>query len=124
MGLVDCKVSTVTEIHPSSLNRFIRAVAILALSAEAQLEYLTSIGVPDGVDELALEFDDGRLLVRQFEELGWISAVFRAKVDPLNALLEEMSGETRAELWTRSALMVASEWERVRSLARNLLFAI
>lgn len=113
-----------TEIHPSSLGRFVRAVAVLALPAEAQLAYLTSIGVPDGVDELALEFDDGRLLARQFEELGWISALFRARVAPLNALLDEMSGEDRAELWTASALGAASEWERVRSLARNLLFSI
>jgi hypothetical protein len=45
-------------------------------------------------------------------------------VGPLNALLDEMSGEDRAELWTASALGAASAWERVRSLARDLLFSI
>ena len=113
-----------TDIHPSSIGRFVRAVAVLALPAEGQLAYLASIGVPDGVDELALEFDDGRLLARQFEELGWTSDVFRARVDPLNVLLDEMSGEDRAELWTASALRAASEWDRVRLLAMDLLFSI
>jgi len=113
-----------TEIHPSSLGRFVRAIAVLALPAEGQLAFLDSIGVPHNVDELAWEFDDGRLLARQFVELQWTSAVFRAKVDPLNALLDEMSGEEHAELWTATALREAPEWERVRLLAIELLFSV
>lgn len=113
-----------TEIHPSSLGRFVRSVAVLASSAEEQLAFLVSVGIPEQVDELALEFDDGQLLVRQFRELQWVTAAFQAKVSPLNALLNEMSGEARAELWTSAGLRNSSEWSKVRLLAKDLLFAI
>jgi len=49
-------------------------------------------------------------------QMSWTNSPWR--VEPLNALLDEMSGEHRAELWTASALRAASEWERVRSLAK------
>jgi hypothetical protein len=113
-----------TEIHPSSLARFIRSVAVLALAAPEQLAYLAAVGIPEGVDELAMEFDDGQLLSGQFQEFGWITPAFRQRIAPLNALLDRMSGGQHADLWTAEALLGAPEWVHVRSLARDLLASV
>ncbi len=113
-----------TEIHPSSLARFIRSVAVLSLGAPEQLAYLQAVGVPGGIDELAMEFDDGQLLAGQFQEFGWISPAFHQKVGPLNALLDRMGGEEHADLWTAEAIRSAPEWAQVRSLARALLVSL
>src|SRR5512139_1937174 len=112
-----------TEIHPSSLGRFVRAVAVLTLPAEQQVAYLVSIGVPESVDELALEFEDGRLLAAQFEALGWIRHECIRKIVDLDDLLKRMSGEANAELWTVQALMHSPQWVEVRLLAQELLYS-
>ncbi len=112
------------EVHPASLAYFVRSIAVLALSANEQLAFLAITGTPDVLDELALEFDAGRLLVTQFEELGWVTAAFRTQVQSLDALLDSMSGEDRADLWIPPALENAPEWAGVRLLARDLLFSI
>jgi hypothetical protein len=113
-----------TEIHPSSLGRFVRAIAVLALPAEGQLEYLVAVGAPENIDDIALEFDDGQLLAEQFVEAGWMSANSRARVADLNSLLDGMSGEDNAELWTALGLRGAEQWRRVRSLARGILYSL
>ncbi|MFS8103349.1 hypothetical protein LFM09_40105 [Lentzea alba] len=45
-----------------ALARFVRSIAVLAMPAESQTQWLDSLGLPGGAriaDELALGFDDG-----------------------------------------------------------------
>jgi hypothetical protein len=92
------------------------------MDADQQIEWLDSMGLP--VDELALEFDDGRLLIGQFKELRWVPPDLEVVARPLDSLLAEMSGEHNAALWTEDGLRLAPEWAQVRGLARDVLFTL
>lgn len=112
--------ATVSEIHPSSLGRFVRAIAVLALDAEGQIAWLQSMGgLPE--DELALEFEDGRLLAFQFEEMRWVKPGLGPTLAPLNELLSNMSGSGQDFLWSPRGLCEAQEWTDARRLARAVL---
>jgi hypothetical protein len=109
---------------PSFIARLIRAVAVLALPAANQMDYLRSAGVPEGVDELALELHDGALLVPQFLDQGWLPREAAERIAALDAYLGAMSGAERASEWTTSALQNAKQWEHVRRLAQQVLKSI
>lgn len=94
------------------------ALRRLAAPPEEQETYLLELGVLPSVDELALEFDDALSGVAIGDPpLGQL-------LNQLNELLEEMSGEENAYLWTPRALQEASEWENVRTLAREALMVL
>jgi hypothetical protein len=109
-------------MSPRLLVAFVRSVAVLALPAEAQASWLhRQFGdATPVVDELALEYDDGFRLVPTFIELGWLDAAALPALEQLDAQLEAMSGERKAELWEVDTL-VRAEWDRVRSLASEAL---
>jgi hypothetical protein len=107
--------------NPSFVARLIRAVAVLALPAADQMDYLRSIGVPEGVDELALELHDGALLVPQFLAHGWLPQAAAEAIADLDRYLGTMSGSERASEWTTSALHDAKQWENARQMARQVL---
>ncbi|GIF04731.1 hypothetical protein Asi03nite_22690 [Actinoplanes siamensis] len=100
-----------------------RAVAVLALPAEAQLAWVGQLLHQDIplADELALEFDDGLRLVPTFIERGWISASALPVLTELENQLRAMSGEQNASLWEPDAVTSRPEWHRVRVLARATL---
>jgi hypothetical protein len=110
--------------NPSFIACLIRAVAVLALPAANQTDYLRSIGLPEGVDELALELHDGALLVPQFLARGWLPPAAAEAIADLDRYLGAMSGSERASEWTASALQDGKQWENVRQLARQVLNAI
>ncbi|MBB4905042.1 hypothetical protein [Actinophytocola algeriensis] len=110
-----------------SLVKFMRSLAVLGLPAESQVQWLNSLGLPGNAyeaDELAHEFGDGVLLVRQLVDHGWISEIAADKIQELDDFLGEMSGPEHAEIWKVSALGQASEWAKVRDMAVNILLLL
>ncbi len=116
----------VEEPGPRFVVAFVCSVAVLALDAGAQVAWASHL-VDDRValvDELALEFDDGFRLVPTFIERGWINAAALPALTELDEQLGAMSGQHNAHLWDADALTNASEWDRVRTLARAALAAL
>ena len=95
---------TTTQAFAASLGR-------LAASANEQIAYLTSLGVADLADELALEFDDlYRPIARELEQVSTASA---AAFRELNHLLSnDQLGWTFADL-------ESAEWESIRATAAS-----
>jgi hypothetical protein len=93
-----------TAPDPSFVARLVRAVAVLALPASDQMDYLRSVGLPEGVDELALELHEGALLMPQFLALSWLPQAATEAIAGLDQYLGDMSGSGRASEWTNSML--------------------
>jgi hypothetical protein len=114
----------VTEVSAAFLTQFLRATAVLALPADSQKLWLSSLGLPGQplyADELAMEFDDGVRLLDQFVSSGWLKGAAADRLRVLDGLLTEMSGSENAELWTLEALESSPRWEAVRASARSAL---
>ena len=101
--------------------RLIHDLGNLAAEASDQIIYLRSIGLPNGVDELALEFHDSFLLADQFLESGLISQRQYDAIVLVDRALDEVSGQANADLWDNTALSKAVEWARIRILAKVAL---
>lgn len=113
-----------TELRPQFVVGFVRAIAVLALPPDDQIAYLSTLGDFVGVDELALEFDDGFLLAQQFVDAGWISAETYEGARLLDEQLAELTGAADDDLWTTDALAAAPEWASIRAAAAAVLFTI
>lgn len=103
---------------------FVRSIAVPALPADQQRQWLNSLGLPGtaGIaDELALEFNDGIRLLPQFVEHGWIPSQAAARLGELDAVLEAMSGAENAALWQVPVLDTADEWADIRTRATAIL---
>ncbi|GAB3952508.1 hypothetical protein GCM10027614_56280 [Micromonospora vulcania] len=107
--------------HPKQLAAFVRATAVLALSPPQQVAWLESLEIQVSVDELALEFEDGHLLLPQWVEAGWLPPDAGSAFSAVDEALTGMSGADHAELWTVAALHEAPAWARVRELAARVL---
>lgn len=107
--------------HPKLLATFVRATAVLALTAEQQEAWLASLDIQVPVDELALEFDNGHVLLPQWMEARWLPREAAPAFSAVDAALTAMSGAERSELWTVEALYEAPEWARIRELAAAIL---
>lgn len=106
------------------LQRLIESAKLLSAEASQQLTALSSMGVPDVVDELALNFDDDVRLVDSMVADGELGRAAQAAAENLDRHLGNMSGEGNAHLWTPEALRTSSEWSEVRRLAAHLLEVI
>ncbi|HEY2352913.1 MAG TPA: hypothetical protein VGH83_10385 [Candidatus Acidoferrum sp.] len=82
---------------------------------------MKTLGIPEGVDELALEYDDIAAAADSMCEGGEIDIQERDCVIKLNAFLSEFGGQNKAHLWTPEALHSAPEWEQVRRMAADCL---
>ena len=110
--------------HPNAYQAitFVRSIAVLALPAAAQLRWLRAqaeFELP--IDELALEFDDGWVLLNNFLEGELIPRAAVPGLTRLDGLLSKMSGTDNANLWTAEALASRPEWDSVRDLALSVL---
>lgn len=106
---------------------FVRSIAILALDAEGQVDWLQSLGLPGRAalaDELALEFDDGFKLLPSFLNNGWLSQDIVGVVSEIDRALADMSGQANKDLWAVEALPSDPRWKEVRVLARKALVLI
>ena len=97
------------------------ALTVLASPPGAQLERLKALGVPKGIDELALEFDDIAAAADGMFNEGELDNQQRNCVKQLNEFLAQFSGEKNADLWTPEALSSAPQWEQVRRMASDCL---
>ena len=102
-----------------------RAVAIAALPAAEQEEWLNSLGLGwPNIDEIAMETDEGALLAPQFVEEGWFPVQALGPLMDLDSLLAGMSGEENGDLWTVEALRTAPEWAECRQQALRVLLSV
>ncbi len=92
------------------------SLRVLALGAEAQIAWVRADG--GHLDELGLCFDDALGMGL----LGWSEQAERL-IATIDQLLDDMSGEANADLWTEAALLVDPRWARVRGLAAEALAA-
>lgn len=112
--------------HPTLLAGWVRAIGVLAAAPELQEVWLDSLEpvASWNMTELALEFEEGCLLMPQWVRAGWVAPASIAAVEALNAIFDEMSGEGNAALWTRMALRNHEAWRRVRARAMGVLTEI
>lgn len=107
-----------THLSPTALLRVLRC---LSYDADEQLAELRELGCPDVVDELALQFHDQAILADQLHSSNEITEEELEVVRRIDKLLESMSGEANAELWTVSSLKTSPAWMQVRSVAREFV---
>jgi hypothetical protein len=103
------------------IQRLITSLQALAAPAEAQLARF-----PDFVakaDELALDFDDALMLIRDCPQLELTGDQVTA-LDAVDHALAAMSGPAQAGFWTEVSLRESLEWARVRSVAAEALGAL
>ena len=94
-------------------------VATLAAEPQEQLEYVDNLGVAP--DELALELYDLALRLPVLVREKRIGPVEAQAVLMIDTKFRDMSGEDRADLWTREALAASETWEEIRGLATAAL---
>lgn len=99
----------------------IEAVAVLASDPGRQLKHLREIGLPEGIDELALEFDAIAAAADDMLRLQEIDQDQYDSVKKLDSLLSRMSGNANAVFWTAESLSTALEWKEVRGVAKECL---
>lgn len=103
------------------IKALVEAVKVLASEPAQQIEHLRAIGLPEGIDELALEYDavasaaDDMLQHRELDKNQYDS------VKRLDGLLSLMSGKANSRHWTIEALLSAAEWKEVRIAAKRCL---
>ncbi|MFD7025516.1 hypothetical protein [Promicromonospora sukumoe] len=112
-----------TDASPAELARLVRAVAVLAMPTDGQIAWLGSLGLgePGFVDELALELDNGALLVGQFVRAGWVTPEFREGIVALDLFLSSKSALDTSDFWSVDSLRDDEDWELVRSMAAAVL---
>lgn len=91
------------------------ALAVLASPPDVQRQHLSDLGVPDVVDELALELDDMLAPLKSI-----LSAKGAERALSRLGELEVALGSPALE-WTLRGLTEAREWQGVRRLASDAL---
>jgi len=97
------------------------ALRILASSADEQINHLTKLGLPGGIDELALQYDDAAAVAGTMLRCGELTNTQYNAVKKLNDMLERMSGREHWHLWSVEALTVSGEWKEIRRSATEIL---
>jgi len=102
----------------SSLARLRQSLQALALPAELQLHLLPAF-VPE-LDELALSFEHWLRLAAADPDFR-PSPAQRTALDEVERILDGMSGQANAHLWTRAGRCDGEAWSRLRASARAAL---
>lgn len=103
------------------LGELLRAVAVLALPAERQVEWLAARGGPVSGEGLVVDvYETGRQMPL-FARARWVTDRASEQVLELVRVLTDMSRPGQAHLWTRAALFDEPRWEEVRRLAAAVL---
>jgi hypothetical protein len=99
----------------------IASLNVLASAPSIQLEHLAQLGLPEGIDELALEYDDIAAAAGTMLNNGVLNQAQADCATKLNQFQNEFSGQANAHLWTVEALQSAEEWKTVRGMAAECL---
>ena len=99
-------------------NQLIWAVQALACNAEEQLSLFPDFVVK--ADELATDFSDGLLLVRNSEMSASKLSVLRA-IDTKLGRISADGAEFSESVWTDQGLRESEHWSEVRALAKEVL---
>lgn len=113
-----------SQVSPALLAQFVRDLALLALPAADQTAALKTFGTWPSLDELALSFGDGVLLLPQFVEQCWVSEGFASAVKEIDVIFDELSGEKSSWFWEAEALENSVEWRGIRSYALRALLSL
>jgi hypothetical protein len=103
------------------IQRLIDSLRALAAPVDIQLAHFP--GLVGKGDELARDFDDAFMLIRDCPQLLLTGAQLDALLE-IEAALSAISGSRHAELWTDAALRESPRWDVVRALARAALVAL
>ncbi len=104
----------------TSLTRLRHALQALALPAERQLPLLP--GFVQEVDDLVLSFEHWLGIV-QADKGVRLTKTQRQALAAVERLLDEMSGQRNAHLWTRASLKDGEPWVLLRQAAHQALAA-
>jgi hypothetical protein len=113
-------MSGMTELGGWEFDALRAAMQALAAPAELQLARFPDFVVK--ADELALDFDDALLCVRQ-NRAADVRPEQTAVLSTLDGFITRMSGPAQPELWTEDAVRSRPEWAALRSLAAAALQA-
>lgn len=102
------------------LDRLSVAVQNLAATPAAQIAHLSTLGVKNSADELALEFDDVYRVFQTRSATIGIPPSTVEKLTVLDDLLQKMSGSSQAHLWTWKSLDDSVSWSAIRSIAGDV----
>ena len=97
------------------------AVLNLALPASEQLAILKAAGDSRAVDELALDYDDVRWVIKDAASRNELTKEELSALRSLDRKLDQMSGEANSGNWTTQALQSYDCWKDVRKLAATAL---
>ncbi|MGH9750374.1 MAG: hypothetical protein ACRD5D_01505 [Candidatus Polarisedimenticolia bacterium] len=97
-----------------------QALQALALPAESQLRLLPDFA--EDVDDLVLNFDHWCRAVSDGDAAG-LTPVQIGALRAIETLLDDMSGQRNARLWTRTAVRDNALWSRLRAVAQEALRA-
>src|SRR5579863_3842993 len=97
------------------------ALTLLAAPPATQLNHLNALGLPGGIDELALEYDDIAAAADGLFQAGEIDNRLRDCVKQLTSFLGQFGGQENALLWTPEAIHSAPQWDQVRRMAADCL---
>jgi hypothetical protein len=100
------------------LTRLRYSIQALALPADAQLGLLPRH--TGEVDDLILSFDHWARAAAAMESGALDTRQVRA-LDAIARVLDQMSGQGNAHLWTRAAVRDDARWSRLRQTAREAL---
>src|ERR1700683_2717362 len=97
------------------------ALRVLASPAHEQLEHVKRIGLANGIDELALAYNDIAAAAEDMRQCSELTEAECEAVRKLDRHLSSISGNEHSDLWTADALSAAEEWKGVRRLAKKTL---
>jgi hypothetical protein len=107
----------------TQLNDLWEAVLNLTLPGEDQVQLLDAMGDSTAIDELALALDDSFWTVNEGFTRNQLSRDELNALNKLNACLNRMSGEDKADVWTVDALKCSDDWQEVRQLATQAILS-
>jgi hypothetical protein len=108
----------ITKLNMIQLEQTVR---VAALPAYRQIESFPEYVVV--ADEIALDFDNWCRWALKGVAAPLLTDEQRSSLVALDSRLEEMSGESNADLWTDDALQCRPEWDDVREDAHRILDA-
>ena len=111
------------NVAETFIDRLMKALSIISAPADRQVEYLKDLGGAS-VDELGLEFEDVWRQSGVILNSNGITQLQYNAIEALNKKFDQLSSDENENFWTEDALFKDNEWEKVRSLAKEIISSI